>query len=285
MSQTRKLGERGCFSSLDSGTALKNCMGHTMSLKYLKPAADIFIPLICWIYYIPGYLLFFAPVYLVSYVFSSKREMAWQQLNHLFFKIFFRLLQSVTPGLSLHVADEVFSIRSAVIVSNHVSYLDPILLISLYEKQKTIVKNIFFKLPVFGWILRTSGYIPSIVDANSDTIGRIEALGAYLASGGNLFIFPEGTRSRNGRLGRFNRSAFKIAVNCKAPICVLFIQNTDVLYPPGRFRFFTCVPNTIRIELIGRIETGSTSSSISELADQARTMMLQRCNPPKKGEK
>ena len=259
-------------------------MGHTMSPKYLKPVADIFVPLICWTYYILGYLLFFAPAYLVSFIFSRKRERAWQKLNHLFFKIFFRLLRSITPGLSFHVADEVLSIRSAVIVSNHVSYLDPILLISLYEKQKTIVKRTFFKLPVFGWILKTSGYIPSTLDGNSDMIRRIEDMGAYLASGGNLFIFPEGTRSRDGRIGRFNKSAFKIAKNCNAPIYVLFIQNTDVLFPPGSFRFSTCMSNTIRIELIGRLEPDTKNISVSELADGARTLMLQRRGQFKKGE-
>jgi len=259
-------------------------MGYTMCHKNLKPVADIFITLILWIYYIPGYLLFFAPAYLVSFIFSRNREGAWQKLNHLFFKLFFRLMQCITPGLSFHVADAVFSIHSAVIVSNHVSYLDPILLISLYEKQKTIVKRTFFKLPVFGWILRTSGYIPSTLDASPDMIRNIEKMDAYLASGGNLFIFPEGTRSRDGRIGRFNKSAFKIAKNCNAPIYVLFIQNTDVLYPPGSFRFNTCVPNTIRIELLGRIAPGTQNISVSELADGARALMLQKQDQLKKGD-
>ena len=258
-------------------------MGYTMSSKYLKPVADIVIPLICWIYYIPGFLLFFAPVYLVAFAFSGNRERAWQKLNHLFFKIFFGLLQRITPGLSFHVADEIFSIRSAVIVSNHASYLDPILLISLFEKQKTIVKRTLFKLPVFGWILKTSGYIPSALDGNSDMIRRIEEMGAYLASGGNLFIFPEGTRSRDGRIGRFNKSAFKIAANCNAPIYVLFIQNTHVLFPPGSFRFNTCMPNSIRVELIGRIEPDIKNISISELANQAQILMMQRHDLLKKG--
>jgi len=256
-----------------------------MSLKPFKPVADIFLTLIYWIYYIPGYLLFFFPVYLMAFVFSKNREKAWQKLNHLFFKSFFRLMQIITPGLSIDVADEVLSIRSAVIVSNHISYLDPILLISLYEKQKTIVKSMLFRLPVFGWILKTSGYIPSTIGGNSDMIGRIEDMGAYLAAGGNLFIFPEGTRSRDGRLGRFNKSAFKIAANCSAPIYILFIQNTDRLFPPGRFRFNTCVPNTIRIELIGHLQPDKENVSTAELADRARTLLVRRRDRITKGEK
>jgi len=255
-----------------------------MGFKYLKPVADFFIPLICWIYYIPGYLLFFAPAHLAMFIFSKNRELSWQKLNHLFFKIFFRLLHAITPGLSFHIADKVRSIRSAVIVCNHVSYLDPILLISLFERQKTIAKRTFFKLPVFGWILKTSGYIPSTLNGNPDMIRRIEDMGAYLASGGNLFIFPEGSRSRDGRIGRFNKSAFKIAANCNASICVLYIQNTDVLFPPGSFRFNTCISNTIRVELIGCIEPDNKQTSVSDLAERARTLMLQKCDQLKKGE-
>ncbi|TFG68102.1 MAG: 1-acyl-sn-glycerol-3-phosphate acyltransferase, partial [Anaerolineales bacterium] len=67
---------------------------------------------------------------------------------------------------------------------------------------KTIAKSTFFKLPVFGWLLKNSGYLPS------DTSGyffnlmreRIADMPDYLAGGGNLFIFPEGTRSRDGKL-------------------------------------------------------------------------------------
>lgn len=255
-----------------------------MSLKRFKPVADVIVPLVCWIYYIPGYLLFFFPVYLAAFIFSENRERAWQKLNHLFHKSFFRLVQGITPGLSIQIADAAASIRSAVIVSNHVSYLDPILLVSLYEKQKTIVKSIFFKLPVFGWILKTSGYIPSTLGQSSEMIGRIENLGAYLASGGNLFIFPEGTRSRNGRIGRFNKSAFKIALNCRAPIYILFIQNTDRLFPPGRFRFNTCIPNTIRVELIGRMDPDKTNMAAAELADEVRIRLCRRHNQLTKGE-
>ena len=63
------------------------------------------------------------------------------------------MLRSITPGVTLNIRDEVRTIRSSVIVCNHLSYLDPILLISLFEKQKTIVKNTFFNVPVFSWTL------------------------------------------------------------------------------------------------------------------------------------
>jgi 1-acyl-sn-glycerol-3-phosphate acyltransferase len=161
-------------------------------------------------------------------------------------------MRLLMPGLKLHIPGEVMAIRSSVIVCNHLSFLDPILLVSLYEKQKTIAKSTFFKLPVFGWLLKNSGYLPS------DTSGyffnlmreRIADMPDYLAGGGNLFIFPEGTRSRDGKIGAFNKGAFSIAKKCRAPIAVLHIRNTGSLFPPDKILFNTCVDTTLSIELI-----------------------------------
>ena len=60
-------------------------------------------------------------------------------------------------------------------------------------------------------------------DISQMMIEQMETMPNYLASGGNLFVFPEGTRSRDGKLGALNNGAFKIARLCRAPIYVLQI--------------------------------------------------------------
>lgn len=252
-----------------------------MKHKLIKPIADILVTLTVWTYYILGFLVFFSPLYFISYIFSKDREKSWQRLNYIFFKSFFMLVKVITPGLSIKIEDKVSSVRSSVIVSNHISYLDPIFLVSLFEKQKTAVKSIFFKVPVFGWILKTSGYIPSSTGGEFDLImiRQIEAMGDYLKSGGNLFIFPEGTRSRSGEIGQFSKGAFKIARQSKALIRVLYINNTNMLYKPDKFWFNTCVPNTISVELLASIEPDydSPDFSVSNLMKQVRSLLQQRC--------
>jgi 1-acyl-sn-glycerol-3-phosphate acyltransferase len=250
------------------------------SLKHIKPFADPFLTLIYWSYFTLGYIIFFSPFYVGTSLFCKNREKIFQRLNHFFYRGFFFLVRKMTPGLSFHIQDQVLSIRSSVIISNHVSYLDPILLISLFEMQKTIVKSVFFKLPIFGWVIKNSGYLPSESgdEFNELMINQIESMEKYLASGGNLFIFPEGTRSRNGRIGRLNKGAFKIARRCHAPINVLFIQNTNLLFRPEKFLFNTCIPNTVKIELIGNIipDYKSASHSISSLMTEVQDMMEAR---------
>lgn len=225
------------------------------AIRYLKPFLDVFLTIVFWTYFTLGFVVFFSPFYLLAAVLSKDPEASFQRLNRLFYRGFFFLVRTLTPGVDIRIEKDVKSLRSSVIVCNHASYLDPILLISLFEKQKTIVKSVFFKIPVFSWVLRTSGYLPS--DAGDLTDGealtQLSTLERFLSGGGNLFVFPEGTRSRTGRIAPFSAGAFKIARRCHAPVQVLFIRNTDRLFRPGKFLFNTCVPLLIRVEKIGEL--------------------------------
>jgi len=245
--------------------------------KYLKPIFDLIVTLSLWSYFTLGFIVFFSPIYLIAYLFSENCEYSYQRLNHNFCKGFFFLIRILIPGQKLRIADEIKSIRSSIIVCNHLSYLDPLLLISLFPRHKTIVKSTFFSVPIFGWMLKQSGYLPSTSEGKLSElmIERIDAMDGYLGSGGNLFIFPEGTRSRDGAISRLNKGAFKIARLCRSPIQVLYIHNTHKLFTPGKFLFNTLVSNTITVETITGIEPDYQSDrfSISELMSQVRSLL------------
>ncbi len=243
--------------------------------RFVKPIADPVLTIIFWTYFTLGFVLFFSPFYLLSYFFSKNREQSFQRLNHLFYRGFFKLVRNLTPGVAIHVSDKVLAVRSSVIVSNHLSYLDPILLISLYEKQKTIVKSTFFKVPIFGWMLKMSGYLPSVMSGDVLMMQHIESMDNYLESGGNFFVFPEGTRSRDGKIGDLNKGAFKIARLCKAPVKILRISSSGDLFRPGKFLFSTCVPISISVELAGEIHPDyeGENFTVSGLTAQVLEMM------------
>ncbi|MEN6317669.1 MAG: lysophospholipid acyltransferase family protein [Syntrophaceae bacterium] len=243
----------------------------------LQSAKDFIITVALWVYYIMGYILFFSPFYLYSYFFSARREEAFQKLNHVLHRRFFSLVQIIVPSITWNIAEEVKAIRSSVIIANHLSFLDPILFVSLFEKQKTIVRSDFFRYPVFGWILKTSGYIPSTTEGPfmEDMLDQIKNMRDYLSGGGNLFIFPEGSRSRDGRTGPFDKGAFRIAKLCNAPIKIVFITNTGKLFPPGKFLFNTCKEFAIGVELIGSLHPDYERESItfSSIMVEAHTIM------------
>jgi 1-acyl-sn-glycerol-3-phosphate acyltransferase len=245
-------------------------------IRSARRAIDFFITLLLWFYFLFGSIVFFFLLYIPAYIFAGKRANAFQNLNHLHMKNFFTLTRWLIPRTKFAVQKEIREIHSSVIACNHLSYLDPILLISLLPKQRTIVKRTFFKVPFFGWLLNNSGYIPSTSREmlGPAMINNLESIKEYLAAGGNLFIFPEGTRSRDGKLATFNKGVFSIARYCNAPLKLIFIKGTNKLFRPGSFSFNTRDFNIIEVRLIGSLEPDYQSNdfSISAVADQARSL-------------
>jgi 1-acyl-sn-glycerol-3-phosphate acyltransferase len=109
---------------------------------------------------------------------------------------------------------------------------------------------------------------------------QIQNLKEYLASGGNLFVFPEGTRSRNGLIGPFDKGVFRIARLCRAPLRVVIIRNTHKLYPPGKAAFDTGTRDVIEVELAGSLNPDyeSDSFSLSGFMADARLLMERKMN-------
>jgi len=245
----------------------------TRSIQHLT---DLLITLLLWSYFLFGSIFFFFLLYIPAYLFARNRATAFQKLTHRHMKNFFILTRWLVPRTKFAIQKEVREIHSSVIVCNHLSYLDPILLISLLPRLRTIVKSTFFKVPFFGWLLRNSGYVPS---APSEMLGpaminNLENIKKHLQEGGNLFVFPEGTRSRTGNLAPFNKGVFSIARYCDAPLKLILIKDTNKLFPPGSFSFNTSSFNKISVEIIGSLEPDYQHNdfSLSAVADQARRL-------------
>ncbi len=239
---------------------------------------DIAVTLLCWLYFTLGFLLFFSPLYIAAALFSSQREQAFQRLNRSFYRGFFTFLRTLAPRQRWIIDERIAVLRSSVIVCNHLSYLDPLLLIALLGRSKTVVKSLFFTLPLFGWVIRTAGYLPASAQGRFAALmlAQMETMGDYLAGGGNLFIFPEGTRSRDGSIGTLSQGALKIARQYHVPVCVLCLRNTDRLFAPGTFFFSTRTPNVISVRLVDHIVTDDQPQSLPDLSAQVR-QALESC--------
>jgi 1-acyl-sn-glycerol-3-phosphate acyltransferase len=245
--------------------------------RWFQAATDLVITLVLWTYFTAGFVLLFAPFYLWAGIFAKDRERAFQKLNSRFYRGFFFLVRRLMPGHRWEIQPEARDIHSSVVVCNHRSYLDSILLISLYPRHNTIVKSRLFDIPLFGKMLQWSGYIPSSAEGRHAEmmIQRLEGMDAFLAGGGNLIVFPEGTRSRDGSIGPLNKGAFKIARRSQAPIKVLYVRNTDRMFRRGSFSFDTRGPNTIRLELAGEVAAaaGGDKSALRSAMDRVREML------------
>ncbi len=243
----------------------------------LQSVKDLAITLCLWAYFTAGFVVFFAPFYLLTYAFGKHRQSAYQCLNSYFYRGFFRLCRLMIPRHKWDIDPAVRKIRSAVVVCNHISYLDSILLVSLYAKHTTIAKDRLFAMPILGSIIRLSGYLPSSGQGKyADLLlNSLETVTHNLERGGNIIVFPEGTRSRSSRVGDLQKGVFKIAKFCNAPIHVLKISNTDKLFPPGKFLFSTCTDNTIRLKQVAELmpEYDGDHFAVNDLARDVHALL------------
>ncbi len=232
--------------------------------------------LLLWGFFLFGFLILFFPFYLVSWFRFSRREKLFQGLNHRFFHIFFALLQAISR-VEISIDEKIRRLDSSVVVCNHLSYLDPILLLSLFKKQKTITRHDFFRVPFFGTLIHGSGYIPSRMDGMMKKSVRksVESLDRFFQEGGILFIFPEGTRSRDGSIAPFNEGAFKLARRSGVPIHILHISGSGEVFSPGTFFLTLCRPRRIELEYVETLNPGQGNkrSSPDELAEKSKKIL------------
>jgi len=250
--------------------------GNKLQGSFMDRISDVVVTLVCWFYFIFAFLLFFSFFYLAAFFFARDRERAFQYLDHLFFKGFFWLLRTLVPRHIWEIDRKIREIHGAIIVCNHLSYLDPLLLISQLPQNKTIVKTKFFHAPVFGWLLKVSGYLPATTEGAhaKRMIAQVENMGSYFKNGGNLFVFPEGTRNTASHLGDFHRGVFKIARMYRCPVHVLSLCNSDKLFTPGKFFFNTRVHNHIRMKSIGCLDPGVDAGRISAAALEKKVRQI-----------
>jgi 1-acyl-sn-glycerol-3-phosphate acyltransferase len=134
-----------------------------------------------------------------------------------------------------------------VVISNHQSILDILLLNSLRLRYKWISKIENMKVPFLGWYLRMADYI-TVDRGNPDSKEKMMA-DAYLClkKGISVMIFPEGTRSVDREIGFFKRGAFQLAISAKTPILPVIIDGTGGILPKHGLIFGGFHKITIRI--------------------------------------
>ncbi len=120
---------------------------------------------------------------------------------------------------------------AAVIVANHLSLLDILVLYGLFRPFKWVSKASLFKIPLLGWNMRMNDYVP-IERGERQSIKKMMAhCRRQLARGAPVLMFPEGTRAVDGRLQRFRDGAFKLAYEAKVPVIPVAITGTSQALP------------------------------------------------------
>jgi 1-acyl-sn-glycerol-3-phosphate acyltransferase len=163
--------------------------------------------------------------------------------------------------------------NNAIIIANHQSVLDPPLLLNLIPYA--LRKNVFFIGKKELSLLRFpfAGAPVLFVDRTGNIVPSLKAAADILRSGHSLIIFPEGTRTRNGALGKFKSGAAYLAMHLNKKIIPVTIRGAFEIMPSGKF-----LPGFIseqKLELIVENEINPQNfTSVEALTDHLRDVII-----------
>lgn len=148
--------------------------------------------------------------------------------------------------------------RTYVFVSNHQSIYDiPILFSSLPYQLRIIAKASLGNFPFLGWHLRRTGHM--LVDRAHPGPSRIFKWASRLTSNGlSLIVFPEGTRSVDGRVRRFKGGSFLVALEAGLPVVPLSVIGSRHVMLKGRLATY---PGKVRLVVHAPIDTSGLAGS------------------------
>ncbi len=128
---------------------------------------------------------------------------------------------------------------------NHVSNIDPPAVVpALPRRTSVLVKKELFKVPILGRAMRMAQLVPVDRTNRDAAIRSLSAAGGVMRSGLNMTVFPEGTRSREGKLLPFKKGPFYLAMESGIPVVPMTILNSFELMPKGQNYV---LPGTVRV--------------------------------------
>jgi 1-acyl-sn-glycerol-3-phosphate acyltransferase len=154
-----------------------------------------------------------------------------------------RIFTTVWFDLKVFDAGNVPSTGGVLLVSNHQSFLDPVLVaVRLYRPVSFMARSSLFHNPYFGWLIRNLRAFP-IQQGRAD-VGAMKETIRQLQAGNVLNVFPEGSRTETGELGPIEKGIALIIRKAGVPVVPVAVEGSFRAWPKGR-KFFR--PHPIRV--------------------------------------
>lgn len=164
--------------------------------------------------------------------------------------------------------------QAYIIIPNHQSLLDIVFFNMLRHRLRWVSKAEIFSVPVVGWEMRMVRYIELIRGNKASVVKMMEKCVESLKDGISVVIFPEGTRSLTGAIGKFKTGAFQLAVKTDKPLLPVLIDGTGEIMPKKGGIIFRN-RRIVRIRVLDPIFPGQFGTGDpEELATRVQSLMV-----------
>src|SRR5215470_20294461 len=169
------------------------------------------------------------------------------------------ILATTGVEVRIHGVERVPPGKPYLFVSNHQSIYDiPVLFWYLPFQLRIIAKDSLGRFPVLGWHLARTGHV--LVQRQNPGSTVFKKVSALMRAGHSLLVFPEGTRSRDGVVGRFKGGIFLLAIEAGLPIVPVAVDGTRRVMRKGGL---TTCPGAVTVRVFDPIETSTLDTSAS----------------------
>ena len=172
--------------------------------------------------------------------------------------------------------------KPCIFVANHQSFIDILSMCMLSPKLLLLTNKWVWNSPLFGYVVRLAGYYPIFEGAEPG----MELLKAKIDAGYSIAVFPEGTRSKDGKIGRFHKGAFYLAQQFELDIVPVILHGTGKCITKGSFTLNDAI---ITIKVLKRIKFSDTefgltyqqkTKSIHQLFKKQYSLLEEEFNTP-----
>lgn len=164
--------------------------------------------------------------------------------------------------------------QAYVFMSNHCSLLDiPAMFGAVPGSLRMVTKEELIRVPLWGYAMKKVGFIPIDRKNRVKAIRQLEVAKDMLRQGVSVWISPEGTRARDGKLARFKRGGFHLALDLGAPIIPVWIEGTQGVIAPDQLA--AREDGEVEVRFGAPLSTaGLTKDDMDDVMGQVREAML-----------
>jgi 1-acyl-sn-glycerol-3-phosphate acyltransferase len=178
-----------------------------------------------------------------------------------------------TTGVRVAVLglDQLDPQRSYVLAANHSSIYDiPIVFASIPLQLRIVAKASLGLIPFLGWHLRRTGHL--LVDRKNPGAAIVQKMRRLVSESHSLIVFPEGTRSADGKVGRFKKGSFVVAIDAKLPVVPVSITGSRDIMTKGRL---IVRPGEVQLIIHAPISTETVArTEVIEFGDRVREVVV-----------